>query len=348
MKKQLVAGGLLVVVLSGVIAFRIHAQNAYKHAPSGGSATLEGTEAVIAAKVGGRLVEVLAQEGDTLTAGQIVARLDCDDPKAALAVAEAQVRQLQAQVERAEAEVSGAQTVATAASAQVAVASARSRSLEVQRTQAERDQARVLALTETGAATAVDLDHVATSERALGAETEEAHASVGAATLSARAQGAGVGTARAQVVVARTGVEVAMAEVARAKIAVADCVLRAPRAGIVVDRLHEPGAVIAPGQSVLTMIDLSTIKAVFYLPNGELARAKVGAPAEVRVDTYPGRVFTGVVRRVSSEAEFTSRNVQTREDRDRLVYAVEVALDNPKLELRAGMPGEVVLPGTQP
>ncbi len=96
------------------------------------------------------------------------------------------------------------------------------------------------------------------------------------------------------------------------------------------------------------MIDLATVKATFFLPNAELARARIGAPAEVRVDTYPGRVFAGTVRHVASEAEFTPRNVQTREDRDRLVYAVEVVLENAAGELRAGMPAEVILPGTNP
>ncbi|MFI5299819.1 MAG: HlyD family secretion protein, partial [Polyangiales bacterium] len=261
MKTQLIIGVLLMLGLSSVIAYRVRAQNAYKHAPSGGSATLEGTEAVIAAKIGGRLVELLVQQGDTVTAGQIVGRLDCDDPQAALAIAEAQVKQLQAQVALAETGVSSAKESASAATAQIAIATARTRSLDVQRKQAARDQARIQALTDTGAATTVDLDRVDTTERALTAATDEAHASIGAAAQSARAQGAGIGTAGAQVVVAKTSVEVAIAEVARAKIAVAECVLKAPRAGIVVDRLHEPGAVLAPGQSVLTMIDLRTIKA---------------------------------------------------------------------------------------
>jgi HlyD family secretion protein len=90
------------------------------------------------------------------------------------------------------------------------------------------------------------------------------------------------------------------------------------------------------------------MKATFYLPNAELGRAQPGADAELRVDAYLGEVFRGTVRHVASEAEFTPRNVQTREDRDRLVYAVEIQLDNPGGRLRAGMPAEVLLPGTGP
>lgn len=346
MKKQLLAGVVLVLILSALIAYRARAQNSYKHAPSGGSCTLEGTEAVVATKVPGRLVEVLVQEGDPVTAGQVVARLDCEDQTATLATADARVKQAEAQIALAEKGIASAKDAARAASAQVAVASARSGSLEIQRKKAERDRERVSSLAKSGAVSAVELDGVETLEKGLEAELKTVSANVGAASLSARAQASGIGTAGAQLDVARAGLEAAAADARRAKLAVDECVLKAPRAGFIVNRLHEPGAVLTPGARVITMIDLSTIKATFFLPNAELSRAKIGAPAEVRVDTYPGRTFNGVVRHVASEAEFTPRNVQTREDRDRLVYAVEVHLENTDLELRAGMPAEVTLPGT--
>ncbi|MFO0587829.1 MAG: HlyD family efflux transporter periplasmic adaptor subunit [Polyangiaceae bacterium] len=346
MKKQLIAGVMLVLVLSAVLAYRAHAQSSYKHAPSGGSATLEGTEAVIATKVAGRLVEVLVQEGDAVKPGQIVARFDCEDQQAALALAEARAKQAEAQITLAEKGVAGAQDAARAAQAQVAVASARSGSLEIQRQKAERDRGRIDALAKTGSVSTYEQDSITTAEKGLEAELKTVAANVGAASLAARAQASGVNTAGAQVEVARAGLEAAKADVRRAQLAVDECVLKAPRAGLIVDRLHEPGAVLTPGSRVLTMIDISTVKATFFLPNAELGRAQIGATAEVRVDTYPGKVFTGTVRHVASEAEFTPRNVQTREDRDRLVYAVEVDLENASGELRAGMPAEVTLPGT--
>ena len=348
MKKQLIAGLILVLVLGTVIAYRVHAQNAYKHAPSGGSATLEGTEAIVAAKVGGRLVEVLVQEGDAVKAGQTVARLDCDDQQATLVVADARVKQAEAQVAVAEKGVVNAKAAAQAVAAQVAVASARQTSVDVQHQHAERDLDRATALSKTGVTTPVDLDRAETAQNGLEAEAKAASASVAAASLSARAQASSVGTADAQVTLANAGLEAATAEQGRARLAVAECALKAPHDGTIIERLHEPGAVLAPGARVLTLVDLTTIKATFFLPNAELARAKAGAKAEVRVDTYPGRVFTGTVDHVASEAEFTPRNVQTREDRDRLVYAVEITLDNPSGELRAGMPAEIVLPGTNP
>jgi HlyD family secretion protein len=348
MKKQLVAGLVLVLVLAAVISYRVRAQNAYKHAPSGGSATVEGTDVDVATKIGGRLVEVLVDEGDVVTAGQVVAKLDCRDQEAALAVAEARVSQAEAQVSLAETGVVNAKDAAQVAAAQIAVANGHKSSVEVQRKHAERDHARATSLSEVGAGTAVELDRAETAERGLEAEAQAAAANVGAASLAARAQAAGVTSASAQVELAKTGLAAARAELDRAKISVAECTLVAPHAGTVTLRLFEPGAVVSPGARVLTLVDLGSLKARFFLPDAELSRAKVGAKAELRVDAWPGRVFLGKVRTVASVAEFTPRNVQTREDRDRLVYAVEISLDDADGALRPGMPGDVSLPGTAP
>jgi HlyD family secretion protein len=88
------------------------------------------------------------------------------------------------------------------------------------------------------------------------------------------------------------------------------------------------------------------VKATFYLPNAELAAARTGARAEVVADAWPGQTFVGTVRTVATRAEFTPRNIQTRTDRDRLVYPVEVWIANPEGKLRPGMPVQVTLPGT--
>jgi HlyD family secretion protein len=171
-------------------------------------------------------------------------------------------------------------------------------------------------------------------------------AQIEAADLGSRASASNVRVMDANVGAARAEVEVVSADVERAKLAVAECTIVAPSEGVVTSRLVEPGEVVAVGSRVLVTIDVDPARATFFLPNAELARARVGAVATVRVDAYPERTFEGVVRRVAQEAEFTPRNVQTREDRDRLVYAVEVEIANGDGALRAGMPAEVRLDGT--
>ena len=102
---------------------------------------------------------------------------------------------------------------------------------------------------------------------------------------------------------------------------------------------------MAPGAAVLTIVDLSDLRTTFYLPNAELSVAATGKMVQIRADAWPSEQFSGKISRVSPKAEFTPRNVQTREDRDRLVYAVEVSVTNRDGKLRPGMPVEAVIEG---
>jgi HlyD family secretion protein len=91
-------------------------------------------------------------------------------------------------------------------------------------------------------------------------------------------------------------------------------------------------------------VDLAEVKATFYLPNAEIGAARPGGKATVVADAFPDRKFEGTIASVSARAEFTPRNIQTRSDRDRLVYPVEVRVANPEGLLRPGMPVQVTLP----
>ena len=145
---------------------------------------------------------------------------------------------------------------------------------------------------------------------------------------------------------ARAQVRAAAAAVERARLLVAECVIRAPRDAEVSLLPHEAGELVAPGTILARLVDLSAPKATFYVPNAEVSRVKPGARAVVVADAFPGEAFEGTVTTVALEAEFTPRNIQTRSDRDRLVYPVEVAVVNRDGKLRAGMPVQVTLPGT--
>jgi HlyD family secretion protein len=109
------------------------------------------------------------------------------------------------------------------------------------------------------------------------------------------------------------------------------------------DLPHEAGELVPAGGALVKLVDVAEVKATFYLPNAELAAARPGLAAEVVADAWPGEAFRGTVRSVAARAEFTPRNIQTRTDRDRLVYPVEVAIANPDGKLRPGMPVQVTL-----
>jgi HlyD family secretion protein len=105
----------------------------------------------------------------------------------------------------------------------------------------------------------------------------------------------------------------------------------------------EVGELVGPGMPVASVVDMDEVHATFYLPNAELGDVVVGQVATLVADAWPDRSFEGKVVRVGPEAAFTPRNVQTRTDRDRLVYPVEVRVPNPEHTLRPGMPVQITL-----
>ncbi len=120
-------------------------------------------------------------------------------------------------------------------------------------------------------------------------------------------------------------------------------VLRSPQGGVVLRKHVEPGEMIAAGTPVITLADLDNIWLKIYIPEPQLGRVKLGQIAEVRTDSYPGKVYRGTVSFISAEAEFTPKTIQTAEERVKLVFAVKVRLDNPRQELKPGMPADAVL-----
>jgi multidrug resistance efflux pump len=117
-------------------------------------------------------------------------------------------------------------------------------------------------------------------------------------------------------------------------------VVTAPQAGVVLEQVAYAGELAAPGATLLRMGDLDHVTLTVYLPVANAGRVRVGQPAVVRVDAYPGEEFQGTVSYLAPEAEFTPKNVQTRQERSDLVYAVKIALDNPEHRLKPGMPAE--------
>ncbi|MCA9597005.1 MAG: HlyD family efflux transporter periplasmic adaptor subunit [Myxococcales bacterium] len=347
MKKPLAIILTLAVIFAALLGWRIHAQSEQAQAPSGGSATVEGVESVVGARISGRVKEVLAHEGDRVKRGQTLVRIDCRDNQATLNVAIARKEAAEAQVGVYEAQHGSASDSAKVARAQAAAVRAQAKVLEVQKQQSARDRQRAEALASRGAIPGVELEHSTTHLEGLDQQLKVASAQGTAAELGARASKSSVKVVDASLAVAQAQVAASKADVERAKIAVAECEITAPSDGIVTGRLVEPGAVVGPGSRLMVTVAVDPAKVTFFLPDAELSRASIGAPASVRVDAYPDRVFKGIVSRVAAEAEFTPRNVQTREDRDRLVYEVEVRVENHEGLLRPGMPGDVSLDGTE-
>jgi len=113
-----------------------------------------------------------------------------------------------------------------------------------------------------------------------------------------------------------------------------------PIDGLVLRKNLEVGETANPGVSILTLMNPREVWVRAYVPEEEIGRIKVGDTARVGVDAYPGRAFSGRVSEISSEAEFTPKNVQTRKERVHLVFRIKVMLDNPEGILKPGMPAD--------
>jgi HlyD family secretion protein len=335
---------VLTIVLAALIAYRLHTQAQVLAAPSGGSGEIEGTAVDLSSRVGARVAELFVKKGDSVKKGDLLLRLDCSDPKAQLAEAEARLASAKAQAAAAGAQISVSKRSQVAALAGGQAAKAQAAALQAQREAAERQAARLESIPSDVAPSNVDQSRSSAVGLAHQVEAAKAQANVSAAQAGA-AEGA-IRASSAQAEAATAQVRAGEAMVARAQLLVAECEIRAPRAAEVSDLPHEEGELVAPGAVLVRLVDLSDVKATFYLPNPEIGVVKTGAPAIVIADAWPGQQFKAKVRTVAFEAEFTPRNIQTRTDRDRLVYPIEVTVENEGNKLRAGMPVQVILPGT--
>jgi len=370
---------------------------------------IEGETVQLAPEVGGRIVELTVREGDAVTAGQVLARLDNALLQTQRAQAEAAVAAAQANLERVRAGARPAEQEAARAAlaqaeaqrdgAQRALVDAEAALENPQELNAQIAAARTqVALAEQQLAVAqLDLsdaqfrhdvlaDQGGDTERALAFQVEAAREAVNAAqaqldgarrylnaltairahplTLQAqlhaaqaqaRASEAAVAAAQAQLdelEAGPTAEEVALAQAqlhqAQAALALADVqmdqlTLTAPITGMVASRSAHVGETAAPRLTLLTLTNLDQVTLVLYIPETQIGRVRVGQPVEVRVDSFPGRVFLGQVTAIAGEAEFTPRNVQTQEERVNLVFAVRVTLPNHDHALKPGMPADAVI-----
>jgi len=301
--------------------------------PAGGAAglieasgTVEATEADLGFQAGGRVEQILFREGDAVPAGAVVARLDAAELRARLAQAQAAEAAAGALLEQLEHGARPEELQQARAVADVA----RER-LE----DARRNQERTRKLYEGGAASREQMDQVTTAMQVAAAQDQQARDALRLVQAGPRSE---------QIDAQRAGARQAGATVAQARAALDNAVIRAPFAGVVTVRHREPGEAVSPGLPVVTLMNPADRWVRIYVREDQIGRVSAGAPATIRSDSDPSRSIPGRVSFIASEAEFTPRNVQTTEERVKLVYAVKVAItgDAGRL-LKPGVPADVTL-----
>src|SRR5438552_956510 len=269
------------------------------------------------------------------------------------AAVEALLTQARAQIESAAAALEAGRASLRAAEANVQVA-------ETNLARAESDLQRLEALYRDGAVSAQQLDTARSAVKAAEAQRDAARAQRDAARVQLSAAAAVVEQARAGLAVAEANrqtiaireqdVAAARAQLAQARAVLqqaeilrGNTILTAPFAGVVVAKHVEIGDLVAVGAPVLTIADLSQPYLRVFISETDLGRVTLGQPVDVRVDAFRGRVFHGTVMEISDHAEFTPGNVQTREERVNLVFAVNVQLSNQDGVLKPGLPADAAI-----
>jgi HlyD family secretion protein len=303
------------------------------------SGQVEATDVLVAPEVGGRLILLKVDEGDRVRVGDLIARLDTTNAELALRRARADREQADAQLRLLEAGSRGEdirQAEAQVASAETDVAAARA-----DLRSAEADLERFDALLKSNSGSQKQRDDAATRrdvarERLAGAEQRVRAANETLARLKA-------GARREEIEAARARLAGADAQIATLEQNVADASLKSPVAGIVTQKLADVGEVLVPRAPLVVVTDLDRAWANVYVDEPAVPNLRLGQQATVFTDAG-GPGIQGTVTFISSKAEFTPRNVQTAEERSKLVYRIKVTVDNRAGVLKQGMPVEVEIP----
>ena len=151
-------------------------------------------------------------------------------------------------------------------------------------------------------------------------------------------------SARSVAVQAGEQIHQAEAAVAEASAVLRELQLTAPSAGMVSNRLREPGEMLAAGGGVVELVDLNRLYLKVYVPENQIGKIRLGLPAQISTDAFPEHPFAATVSHIAARAEFTPKEVQTPDERVKLVYAVKLSLSsNPQLRLTPGLPADAVI-----
>jgi len=374
MKKKKLLPLIPLVLIAGFLLYRFIGGEKVTPGAVRVSGNIEVTQVELGFKIPGRLSERPASEGASIAKGDVVAILDDADlqqdllaQSASLKLAQAALAELTAgtrpeEIERARAAVKRTEAALADLEAgsrpqEIATAQARVDQAQAAAAYAKKEHDRLKSLVESRIIAQRDYDQA----KSAWVQAEEA-LNVARQSLKLAREGARkdqVGQARAAVSETRetlrlaengprketiaqasARVEQAEAAVSLSKTRLSYATLSSPLSGLILSENAEPGEYLSAGTPVVTVAGLEKVYLRAYIAETDLGRVKVGQEVKVTTDTYPGKVYQGRISFIASEAEFTPKNVQTQKERVKLVYRVKISLDNPKMELKPGMPAD--------
>jgi HlyD family secretion protein len=339
------------------------------------SGRIDGDTVDISSKIPGRIVDLKVREGDSVEAGQVVAWLSSpqeearrDAQKARIVSDQRRLDQLRKQASTYAERIRQAQLYENQAErdapgrvreAEAALAASKSELVrwEAELLQSQTDAKRYAPLAKTGAVAVQMVEQYQTKEKVALASVEASQKQVAVAEASlqqARAQMDNIPIKASdrltllrqteelgeEIASAQADVEAGRAELRRLEADIADLTIRAPIAGTILTRSAEPGRVIQPGQTILTMVDMTKLYLRGFVPEGAIGRVKVGQKAEVFLDSSPSEAIPAEVIRVDPQAMFTPENTYFQEDRVKQVLGLKLGLQGAYGFAKPGMPAD--------
>lgn len=316
-----------------------------------GNGRIEGDAVIIASKTPGRIAALAVREGDSVAANQVLARIDDGIARARLAQAQADIEAARARVEAARSALAllrltvpyaVAKGEAGVASSQTALVRAQAAIMQDTR---DLDRARKLQAEQF-----VGPQFVERAELALKTHQEDSKAALAGVEQARQALNeANLGPQRIRVSEAELATALgvlAMAEAKRAEAqsALDDLTLASPAPGIITSRYANSGEVITAGAPIFELVDLDRLYLKLFVPEREIGRVRRGLAARIYSDAFPDRPFAATVRYIGSRAEFTPKEVQTPDERVKLMYEIRLYLDhNPGHTLTPGLPADAMI-----
>ena len=339
------------------------------------SGRIDGDTVDISSKIAGRIVDLKVREGDSVQASDVVAWLSSpqqeairDAQKARIVSDQRTLDQLRRQVATYDEKIKQAELYETQAEkdapgqVQQAEANLAASKADLARWEAELDQVQVDArryspLAKTGAVAVQLADQYKTKEEVAAASVEASRKQVAVAEATLRRARAQldnipikaadrltivrqVDELKEQIASAKANVEEEQAVLRKIEADLADLTIHAPIAGTILTRSAEPGRVIQPGQTILTMVDLTKLYLRGFVPEGAIGKVKVGQQAQVYLDSNPKEGIAAEVIRVDPEAMFTPENTYFKEDRVKQVMGLKLGLRGAYGYAKPGMPAD--------
>lgn len=312
---------------------------------------IEGDHVTVASKFSGRVQDLLAREGATVTQGQVLIRLDNSQTAARVQQAKHAAQALEAQVQAAHTTLAilnlDVPLAIERADAQVAKAKDEvDKALSVEREArsdaqrfrdlAEKDEASIQQRDQATMRWEVAQKDIASSRSTLiKASKELAQAELGWKRIRAK---------ESDVSALESQRDQAYAVLDEVESVLKDLTITAPTSGTVTTRMVDVGEVIAAGAPLLELVDLDRLYLKVYVPEVQIGKLRLDLPARVFTDAFPDQPFDATVRYIASKAEFTPKEVQTPDERVKLIYAVKLYLkENPDHRLTPGLPADAIV-----